>query len=87
VQQPFDIEGGSLLKLTIAHWFTPKGKSIEEEGISPDIEVLFQDEDFENEYDRQLEEAKKILQSFEEVGSIQLAIDRYLALQEEETQE
>ncbi len=87
VQQPFDIDGGSLLKLTIAHWFTPKGKSIEEEGINPDIEVVFQDEDFENDYDRQLEEAKKILESFKKVGSIQLAIDRYNSLQEQEVQE
>ena len=61
------MKSGSLLKLTIAHWFTPKGKSIEEEGITPDIEIQFQEEDYENEYDRQLEEAKKILKNFIEL--------------------
>lgn len=68
---------GSLLKLSIANWYTPKGKSIEKEGITPDITIEFQDEDFENKYDRQLEEAKKVLKSFIEIDSLQLAIDQY----------
>lgn len=76
VQQPFDITK-SLLKLTIAQWFTPNGNSIEEKGITPDIEVLFEKEDYENDFDRQLEEAKKVLNTFQEVGSLQLAVDQY----------
>lgn len=77
VQQPFEMKSGSLLKLTIANWYTPKGRSIEKNGIEPDIEVSFQPEDYENEYDRQLEEAKKVLQKFQSIGSLQLAIDQY----------
>jgi len=77
VQQPFDIGAGGLLKLTIANWYTPKWKSIEWNGIEPDIEVLFEDEDRENQYDRQLEEAKKILQKFQSIGTLQLSVDQY----------
>lgn len=71
------MEDGSLLKLTVARWFTPKGRSIEQEGIHPDIEVEFIDEDYENKYDRQLEEAKKILQLYKEKETIGLTIEAY----------
>jgi carboxyl-terminal processing protease len=64
------MDNGSLLKLTVARWYTPDGVSIEEAGISPDIEVEFQKEDYENKYDRQLEEAKKILQLYNKKGTI-----------------
>lgn len=37
---------GSALKLTVAEWFTPQGKNINKEGISPDIEIK---EDWEKE--------------------------------------
>ena len=30
---------GSALKLTVAEWFTPKGRNINKEGVAPDIEV------------------------------------------------
>jgi len=30
---------GALLKVTIAKWFTPSGKNISNNGISPDIKV------------------------------------------------
>lgn len=71
------MKDGSLLKLTIANWYTPKGNSIEGNGIIPDIEIEFQKEDFENKYDRQLEEAKKIVKQFQEVGTLQLTVDQY----------
>lgn len=38
VQQTFNIDK-NLLKLTIAHWYTPKGFKIEGEGLKPDIEL------------------------------------------------
>jgi C-terminal processing protease CtpA/Prc len=31
VQQPFDLENGNSIKLTIAKWFTPKDKNIDAE--------------------------------------------------------
>lgn len=77
VQQPFDLDDKSMVKLTIAKWFTPKGVNIDEEGITPDIEVNFEKEDFENDYDRQLEEAKKILIDFIEIWSLWVTVDKY----------
>ncbi len=49
---------GSSLKLTIAAWLTPKGRSIDEQGIAPD-EVVTQPE--ETDVDVQLDRAKDIL--------------------------
>jgi carboxyl-terminal processing protease len=40
VQTIFPMASGSALKLTTALYFTPNGRSIQAEGISPDIEVL-----------------------------------------------
>lgn len=39
VQTIIDLGDGSALKLTIAHYYTPKGRSIQAEGIHPDILV------------------------------------------------
>jgi carboxyl-terminal processing protease len=39
VQNFVDLEDGSKLKVTIAHWFTPNGKTIDEVGIDPDVDV------------------------------------------------
>lgn len=64
VQQPFQTSNDSLLKITIAKWFTPKDKNIDKQGIAPDIEVNFEKQDYIDKYDRQLEEAKKVLDSF-----------------------
>lgn len=64
VQQPFNLSDGSEMKVTVAKWYTPKDYGIDKVGISPDIEVKFEKEDFEKKYDRQLEESKKILESF-----------------------
>ncbi len=39
VQSVIPLEDGSGLKLTIARYYTPKGRSIQERGIEPDVEV------------------------------------------------
>ncbi len=57
VQQLEELSDGSSLKITIARWLTPKGNSINEKGIEPDIEVELTKEDFENNRDPQLERA------------------------------
>ena len=41
VQTVIPLEGGSALKLTTARYYTPKGRSIQAEGITPDITVPF----------------------------------------------
>ena len=77
VQKPFDLEWWSLLKLTIAKWFTPNDSNIDKEWINPDIEVTYEKEDFENKYDRQLEEAKEVLKDFIKIWALKLVIDKY----------
>jgi len=39
VQELQKLNDGGNLKVTIARWYTPKGKNIDKEGISPDTEV------------------------------------------------
>jgi len=41
VQTVIPLEGGSALKLTTARYYTPKGRSIQAEGITPDVSVPF----------------------------------------------
>ena len=75
VQQPFDLENGNSIKLTIAKWFTPKDKNIDAEWITPDIHVDFVKEDFENNFDRQLDTAKKTLSKFIELKDFDKTIE------------
>ena len=46
VQKPFILSDWSMVKLTIAKWFTPNGINIDKEWISPDIEIDFKKEDY-----------------------------------------
>ncbi len=63
VQEPVQIRGGSLLKITIAHWLTPKGELISDIGLKPDIIVELTEEDYKEEKDSQVEEAIRILKA------------------------
>ncbi len=55
------LDDGSALKLTIAKWLTPKGRSINEEGIKPDIDVELKDEDVAKNKDPQMDKAMELL--------------------------
>jgi carboxyl-terminal processing protease len=77
VQKPFDLPDWSMVKLTIAKWFTPKWTNIDKEWIVPDIEIWFLEEDYENLYDRQKEEAKNVLDVFIKNDLFQFSIDKY----------
>jgi carboxyl-terminal processing protease len=57
VQQIINLGDGSELKVTIAHWFTPNGKTIDKTGIEPDKEVKISDEDVKNKNDTQKQAA------------------------------
>ncbi len=59
VQNVEELDEGDILKVTIAHWYTPLGEETKE-GIEPDIEI---EDDPETEIDEQLEKALQILQS------------------------
>ena len=63
VQEVDTFFDGSSLRMTIAKWYTPQGRSIEEVGITPDILVEITDEDMENEYDSQKESAIEYLKN------------------------
>jgi carboxyl-terminal processing protease len=61
VQRVIPLSAGGSLKVTIARWFTPEGKNIDKEGISPDQEVELTVEDRQAKQDPQLEAAKEYL--------------------------
>ncbi len=61
VQQLFDLNDGSSLKITVAKWLTPNGRTIDEQGITPDEVVEYTPEDYENDLDPQLNRAKELL--------------------------
>ena len=60
VQQVLDLPEGRLLKITIARWYTPKGKNITKEGISPSVSVELTADDMNAGRDPQLEKAKEL---------------------------
>jgi carboxyl-terminal processing protease len=62
VQEVDELTGGSALRITIAHWLTPLGKSINDQGINPDIEVKMTDQDYNAGRDPQLDKALQLLQ-------------------------
>jgi carboxyl-terminal processing protease len=62
VQKVIDLGAGTILKVTIARWYTPNGKNITKEGISPDQAVELKAEDTNAGKDPQLDAAKKQLQ-------------------------
>ena len=61
VQSLEQLGGGAQLKVTIARWYTPKGKNIDKGGIKPDVAVKLTNEDFEASRDPQLDAALEIL--------------------------
>ena len=62
VQQIFDLDDGTAVKLTIAEYFTPKGRNINGKGITPDVKVEYEKDennpDADNQLDKAVEEVK-----------------------------
>lgn len=58
VQSLEKFRGGSVLKVTIAKWFTPNDTSIDKEGIKPDKEIKPTEDDIKARRDVQLDAAK-----------------------------
>lgn len=61
VQELIDLPDKSSIKITVARWLTPKGVSIEENGLTPDYVVEYTVDDYENGRDPQLEKAIELL--------------------------
>ncbi len=57
VQDYSEFGDGSAVKITIAEWLTPKGRSINKTGIQPDIQVDRTYEDYDANRDPQLDKA------------------------------
>lgn len=63
VQELIDITDNTSLKVTIAKWLTPSGKSISDGGLTPDYFVERTAEDRDTGHDPQMEKAVEILNS------------------------
>ena len=57
VQALEEFTTGEILRVTVAKWYTPKGKNINGEGITPDKEVTRSFEQINKEEDPQLQAA------------------------------
>lgn len=63
VQELINITSDSSLKVTIARWLTPKGNSISDGGLKPDIEIDLKPDDVKNGRDPQLAKAIEALKA------------------------
>ena len=63
VQTYHELPDGSAVKITVAKWLTPLGRSIDKNGITPDAVVPLTQEDFNANQDPQLEAAINFLQT------------------------
>lgn len=58
VQKLIDLSDGTMLKVTVARWYTPSGVNISEKGITPETVVTRTTDDFNAGRDPQLDAAK-----------------------------
>lgn len=63
VQEVVELSDGNSLKITVAHWYTPKGVNISKEGIKPDVEIKNSPEDYNSGADPQLQKALETAKS------------------------
>jgi carboxyl-terminal processing protease len=61
VQELEELRNGTSLKVTVAKWLTPSGRSIMEEGLEPDVKVELKSEDIDAGRDPQLDKALEML--------------------------
>jgi carboxyl-terminal processing protease len=61
VQEYQELPDGGAVKITVARWLTPKGRSIDKEGIAPDQEVTRTLDDYHANLDPQLDAAIRFL--------------------------
>lgn len=62
VQSIFMLKDGSSVKLTVSEYFTPKGKTINGKGITPDVKVEYKYDEKNPTADNQLEKALEVLE-------------------------
>ncbi|MBI3336817.1 S41 family peptidase [Candidatus Peregrinibacteria bacterium] len=57
VQEVIDLPGGSSVRITVARWLTPNGRTFDKEGLLPNIVVERTEEDMKAEKDPQMDAA------------------------------
>lgn len=62
VQLVFDLSDGSSVHVTSSRWFTPERNEIDQMGLTPDVQVEYTQDDFDNGRDPVLNEAVRLLQ-------------------------
>jgi carboxyl-terminal processing protease len=67
VQDYTEFSDGSAVKITVAEWLTPNGRSINQKGIEPDIKVDFTLENYNENTDPQLDKAIEFIKNPEKV--------------------
>jgi len=70
VQNLESLKDGSSIKITVAKWLTPNGRSINDEGIMPDETVELTLEEYNEDKDPQMDKAIEILKNQEEYQEI-----------------
>lgn len=63
VQNIFDLQDGTSLKITSSEYFTPNGTNIHGIGVEPDVEIEYEYDETDPKKDNQLEKAIEILKS------------------------
>lgn len=61
VQKIINLSDGSAVKLTVSTYYTPNGNNIHEIGVTPDVEIELDPEQYLSGVDNQLEKAKEVL--------------------------
>ena len=64
IQKAVELPGGSSLKYTTQRWLTSKGKSLQDKGLTPDVEIEQSKDYYDNptdENDAQLQKALEVL--------------------------
>lgn len=77
VQQIYDLGDGSMLKFTVARWYTPNDKNIDKQWIDPDITIELTEEDYKNNSDKQLDWAKNILEEYIKNPNISEIVNKF----------
>jgi carboxyl-terminal processing protease len=61
IQNVIPLEDGASVRITVAHWLTPKGRQIQDVGLTPELIVARTPEDYEAGIDPQLDVAAAYL--------------------------
>ncbi len=61
VQEVQELSGGAGLHLTIAEWLLPSGNNIHGEGLKPDVEIVYKQDEKNPQKDNQVDKALEVL--------------------------